>query len=325
MQWNLSPLNSINNINNLGNVPRVEVQTLQHPELTQVQDRMVQKILLELNEFDNLYFEVCNEPYFASVTKEWQDHIIKTIVNTEEQLGTRHMIAQNFANGSMQIEDPNPHLSIFNFHYAIPDAALLNYGFNKAIGDDETGFAGTADAAYRIEGWNFFLAGGATLNHLDYSFTTDHENGTYQFPKTQPGGGGAALRSQFKILHDFIAGFNFIKMKPSPDVIKGGLLENIIGQVLAEHNKAYAAYFAKKQGNRVDFSGSLAALFPSSELKENPPQPVMDLPAGKYNIEWIDTLTGNITKSEKINHPGGNLTLQPPAFDVDIALRMIRI
>ena len=29
---------------------------------------LVRKVVRELNEFDNVYFEICNEPYFGGVT-----------------------------------------------------------------------------------------------------------------------------------------------------------------------------------------------------------------------------------------------------------------
>ena len=35
----------------------------------------MKKLVTELNEFDNLYFEVCNEPYFGGVTDDWQRRI----------------------------------------------------------------------------------------------------------------------------------------------------------------------------------------------------------------------------------------------------------
>ena len=36
---------------------------------------MTRKIVTELNGFDNLYFEVANEPYFGGITLEWQHHV----------------------------------------------------------------------------------------------------------------------------------------------------------------------------------------------------------------------------------------------------------
>jgi len=69
---------------------------------------MTRKIVTELNEFDNLYFEICNEPYFGGVTLEWQQHIADIIVATEKALPNQHLISQNVANGSAKITKPHP-------------------------------------------------------------------------------------------------------------------------------------------------------------------------------------------------------------------------
>ena len=80
------------------------------------------------------------------------------------------------ANGSATISAPHAGVSVFNFHYAAPpDAVATNYHLNKVIGDNETGFRGTSDAPYRIEAWDFIIAGGGLFNHLDYSFAAGYE------------------------------------------------------------------------------------------------------------------------------------------------------
>src|SRR6266550_2333208 len=43
-------------------------------------------IVAELNGLDNVYYEICNEPYFGGVTMEWQHHIADVIVETEKGL-----------------------------------------------------------------------------------------------------------------------------------------------------------------------------------------------------------------------------------------------
>ena len=177
--WKLSPMNATNNINDIGKMERTEVYTLNHPSLLAVQDSMVRRIVKELMDFDNVYYEICNEPYFGGVTLEWQNHIAETIVKAEARFKTKHLIAQNIANKSKKVVNPNPHVSIFNFHYAKPPTAVTeNYGLNKVIGDDETGFAGSEPKPYRLEGWDFIIAGGAVYDNLDYSFTVGHEDGT---------------------------------------------------------------------------------------------------------------------------------------------------
>ncbi|HWQ56724.1 MAG TPA: cellulase family glycosylhydrolase, partial [Bryobacteraceae bacterium] len=192
--WKASPMNTLNNINGIGNVARSDVLALKDPRLTEVQDAMVRKIVGELRDFDNLYYEICNEPYFGGVTAEWQEHIAQVIVQTEAAFPKKHLIAQNWANGSKVITKPNPLVSLFNFHYSRPPSSVaMNWGLDRAIGNNETGFDGAADATYRIQGWDFLMAGGALYNNLDYSFTVGHEDGTFAPPPDTPGGGSAAL------------------------------------------------------------------------------------------------------------------------------------
>jgi hypothetical protein len=101
--WELSPLNARNNINGVGDVKRTEVLTLTDPRLLAVQDAMVRKIVEELRPFDNLYYEICNEPYAGKVPAAWEAHIARTI---RKAAGRERLIAQNIANGSTKIEAP---------------------------------------------------------------------------------------------------------------------------------------------------------------------------------------------------------------------------
>ncbi len=302
-QWDLSPVKASNNIQGIGDIPRTKVLTLDNGPLLAIQDAMVRKIVTELRDFDNVYYEICNEPYFGGVTIAWQNHIAETIKSTEAAFPAQHLIAQNISNGSKKIEDPNQSVSIFNFHYSRPpESVAMNFGLNRAISDDETGFRGTGDSAYRREGWDFILAGGAVYDNLDYSFTVGHEDGTFRFPSTQPGGGGHALQTQLSILKKFIETFDFVHMHPDNSDIKAvGNAAKIY--TLAQPGKAYAVY--------VDGGGPRTTL-------------LCNVPAGRYHAEWINTLTGAVDKAEDVSHAGGVLTLASPAYSEDIALRLVQ-
>ncbi len=299
--WNLSPMNAANNINGIGTMKRTEVYTLKYPDLLAVQDAMVQKIVEELKDFDNLYYEICNEPYFGGVTVEWQNHIAGTIVKGEAAFKAKHLIAQNIANKTKKVVEPNPHVSIFNFHYAKPPISVVeNYDLNKVIADDETGFAGSDPGPYRREGWDFIIAGGAVYDNLDYSFTVGYEDGTAKI--NAPGGGGPVLRRQLEVLKDFINSFNFTTMKPDSSIIKSTLPQNATARALVEQGRAYAIYI--NGANVADL--------------------VLELPAGAYRAQWINTKTGTADKEETFQHQGGNRTLISPAYTEDIALRILR-
>jgi hypothetical protein len=146
-------------------------------------------------------------------------------------------------------------VSLFNFHYATPPTAVKeNWSLGKALGDDETGFRGTADDPYRLEGWDFMLAGGAVYSHLDYSFTTEHEDGTFvPLPAKQPGGGGPTMRQQLGILAKFLNGLDFVDMEPREDIVRSGLPEALSARGLAQSGKAYALYVRLKPSPSRDY------------------------------------------------------------------------
>jgi hypothetical protein len=404
---------------------------------------------LELNRYDNLYYEICNEPYFGGVTLEWQKTMSDVIKKTESTLAKKHLIAQNIANNSQKIEDPDKNIDIFNYHYAVSEAVDENYHLNKIIGDDETGFAGTDDAPYRIEGWNFLLSGGALFDHLDYSFAVGFEDGTFKFPSSQPGGGGIALRNQFNIMKSFLYDFDFIQMEPMQETLTGGIPQHMSARILGKSGDAYGCYFFEKSqtdvnyslrwagkivpdysesytfytvtddgvrlwidnalliddwtthapeenqgkirlqaGNAVDikleffqgmggaradlywsspslkrqiipgevfrlpvgdapglrielfsdnvlhalldsavvdhieFNGVLGSIFTDS-TKSDILKPEINLPAGTFHYQWINTKSGVVEKSGMFEHQGGTIILEAPVFNIDIALKII--
>src|SRR5262249_32604606 len=152
-------------------------------------------------------------------------------------------ISQNIANFKARLDYPHPEVSIFNFHYATPpDTVALNWDLNKAIGDNETGFRGTNTAPYRMEGWDFIVAGGALFNNLDYSFTAGHEDGTFAFPASKPGSGSPELRRQYRVLSQTIRSFDFIHMRPANELVKANLPAGVSIRVLARPRQEYLVY-----------------------------------------------------------------------------------
>ena len=307
LQWKLCPLYIGNNINHIGDVTdQKEILSLKHKDILDIQEKMVRKIILELKDFDNLYYEVCNEPYFGDIEalEAWEQHMTGVIADAEKDFGYKHLISQNIANGSQRIGSPNPLVSIFNFHYARPPVTVeMNYGLNKIIGDNETGFDGIEDTSYRKEAWNFMVAGGGLFDNLDYSFTVDEENGSFHVPETQPGGGGRGLRKQLGILKGVLDEMDFIHMKPDDSILRNSG-EGTSSRVLALEGKQYLIYVSHK-GQKA------ASCTISAELQK-----------GKYKGEWIDTRTGVRSKISIPEHSGGILQIISPVFSEDIALKI---
>lgn len=300
-QWKLSPMNAVNNINGGGPEDRTHVYTLdKSKELLSVHENLVRKIVAELKEYPNLIYEICNEPYFGGVTLEWQHHIATVIQEAEKDFEHPHLISQNIANGSQKIKNPHSFVSVFNFHYAAPPVAVAqNYHLNKVIGDNETGFDGNSDSTYRKEGWAFIFAGGALYNNLDYSFTAGHENGTFQYPTSQPGGGSQALRKQLSFLKNFIGSFDFVRMKPDSTIVQNkSELKDV--QVLAEPGKQYGIYIYGK----------------------GPFQLQLSIPQGTYEVEYLDPASGKTERQQPVNS-SGTLRISTPAYNEDVGIKIV--
>jgi len=314
--WALSPMNARNNVNGVGAVARTNVYTLdRHGGLLSIQEAMVRRIVQAVQKHDNLYFEICNEPYFGGVTIAWQHHIADVIHAAEWDTKTRHLVSMNIANGQAKVEQPHPAVSILNFHYAYPpEAVALNFGLDRVIGDNETGFRGTNDLPYRVEAWSFLMAGGGLFNHLDYSFVVGHEDGTFVYEEKQPGGGNRLFRNQMKILGDFLRSFDFIRMKPDTAVIAGGVPARHRAYALGQPNEAWAVYLARDTKDKQAPTGPRTATL------------ALKLPPGAYSVEWLDPRT-NRRDSKKIEGKadGGPARLPTPAFDEDIALAVRKL
>ncbi|MSU58339.1 MAG: hypothetical protein EXS35_09185 [Pedosphaera sp.] len=214
---------------------------MKHDDLTAVQKAVTRKIVEALNEFDNVYYEVCNEAWLGGVTIPWQNEIVATIVEAESSMTRKHLIALNLA--GLKISEPNPAVSIYNFHHPAPaDAVAANYVLDGVIGDNETGFRGRENLAYRTEAWDCIIAGGALFSSLDYSFTPTHPDGSFPDYKS-PGGGNSEFRKQLRVLKDFIHGFDFVRMSPDDSVIKACAPAGLrVTRALSENGRAYAIY-----------------------------------------------------------------------------------
>ena len=279
----------------------------------------------ELNLFDNVFFEVQNEPYgdlkeislvlnpYDSESEEnwmkrvdvatsdsllWQRMVVSLLRDEEERLPKQHLIAQNYCNFRCPLEEIDRRVSILNFHYAWPEAVSLNYGYGRLIGFDESGFSGKDDVTYRSQAWRFIMAGGGLFNNLDYSFAVGYEDGTAI--NDAPGGGSSQLRGYLKILKEFITRFDFVRMRPSKDIVVHA--PGTTPFVLADPGREYAVYL--DGGEQCGLS--------------------LMIPPGKYRVEWVDVATGKNLSSRAIDQRGNRMVVASPPYQQAIALRILR-
>ena len=325
--WRVSPFHPSNNVNGTGAIDWKMANTLQNGNILPWQERYVRKLVREANGFDNVIFEIQNEPWsdrptLASVVNPylqgpardrypnsidladglslaWQARVAQWIASEEASLPNKHLIAQNYSNFGIPVRELIPGVSIVNFHYAYPVAVEANYGLAKAIGYDETGFLGREDDTYCHQAWNFLLSGGSVFNSLDYSFSPGHEDGSDAEPNG-PGGGSSALRRRLGILSRFLNSMPLPDLAPDWRAVGHGA--GVYARVLSTPGGEYAMYFDGDGPSRI----------------------TMNLPAADYSGEWIDTGTGRTTPLNRFHHRGGEKVFETPDFRNGIALRLVR-
>lgn len=325
--WDICPQNPANNINMSGELDRKDAQTLINGDLLFYQVSFVRKMVQELNAYNNFFFEIQNEPWsdhavpvYNIVNKEdlkvgdwsykadfaddasmaWQEHLASVIDQEEEGLAKKHLIAQNYTNFRASIPEVSDHISIINFHYAWPDAARWNYHYNRVIGFDESGFAGSGDQVYRRQAWQFILSGGALFNNLDYSFYVGYEDGSGV--NSAPGGGSNTLRFQLKVLSEFIHGFELENLYPEQSSVLHS--PGLIPFVLSDHNGTYAVFLRA--------TGTV-----NSSL-------LLETGDGSFQVQSLNTITGSYSEPVLISAIDGMLTLDIDIPQGELALKITR-
>jgi hypothetical protein len=87
--WPLSPLYHENNIQGVGRDGYKDAQTLKEPALVEREAAYVRKIVQQVNGFDNVILEVCDEPSLFTPIAEagpWVAHMLEITRNAETNL-----------------------------------------------------------------------------------------------------------------------------------------------------------------------------------------------------------------------------------------------
>ncbi len=87
--------------NNTQNLPlsledsaKLQIYTLDHPEITRLQEAYVRKVIETVLEYNNVLYEISNENHPGST--DWQYHMIRFIKRTEEEMGKSHPVGMTF-------------------------------------------------------------------------------------------------------------------------------------------------------------------------------------------------------------------------------------
>jgi len=331
-RWPLSPLYHENNVQGVGKCDFEDFQTLKDADLVRRQSEYVRKITQEVNAYDNVILEVCDEPAAFTPPAEagpWVGRLLDVVHNTESQLPNKHLIAQEVQGG---IGGPidfggNPALSIIVGQYVWgserQNAEMggikgldYEYGHNKPIEFNETAYypfqyrRGDPLLASRVEAWEFIVGGGASFNQLNSRYAIEDPAG-----KTPD---NAQILSALRNLKNFIYSFDFIKMHPDTNFVVSGIPSGTYCRGISQPGAQYALYH---HHSVLEESKSSYVVTPGKYAETL----VLNLPGGAYQADWIDPASGSIVGSLRFTHQGGDKDLITPEHTVDIALRIKRI
>ncbi len=326
--WPISPLYHENNIQGVGKGDYLDAQTLKDAELIKRMDDYVSKITREVNDFDNVILEICDEPSLFTSHADagpWVSHFIGTIQNTERSLPKKHIIAQEVegpVNGPIDLSG-NPGISLIVGQYVQEGgsdqmggmkALDMEYHHNKAIELNETAYypawyKGDKVGASRVEAWEFIVGGGAGFNHLNGRYTVADPAG-----KTPD---NAQVLTALRNLKDFIYSFDFLKMRKDKSFIVTKVPPGAYRRSISQPGEQYAVYqhHSQIEPRNHYYIVTTGTYEEGLELK---------LPAGSYKVDWIDPATGSTLSTDTFTHKGGNRKFTTPRYTVDIALRIKR-
>ena len=324
--WPISPLYHKNNIQGVGDCHFNDAQTLRHPDLAQREVDYVRKLTQELNGFDNVILEICDEPILLGTpvaeAGKWIRHLAVVITATESRLPKRHMIAQ-------QVEGPlggpcdfsaDPSIAVITTQYVFEASAQqlggmqaldLKYQLDKPIELNETNYypiwyAGDKVAASRVEAWEFIVGGGAGFNHLNGLYTVQDPAGST--PEN------ARICTALKNLKEFMESLDFIQMHQDREFVGGGVPNGARCRGISQPGRQYALYLHHSTGEK----GAAYKVSPG-DYRE---QLQVRLARGTYRADFVDPASGAVLRTEQFEHAGGARTLATPAHSVDIALRI---
>jgi hypothetical protein len=286
------------------------------------QQAYIQEITRRLNEFDNLIYDICDEPSIMSsdeAVRTWVDTMITAFWEVEKTLPNQHLLGQTVRSGSPDFSgDPRIDWLPTEYLTQADECLALDYSDNKPIVLVETAYfplwyKGDANLQVheaRVEEWEFMVGGGAGHITLDANYTRD--NPTARGTLTQQ-----ALVPQKKLLREFLQSFDFSRMTRSTAFSVVQAEAHLHARGIAEIGKQYALY-----AHHSILDGGAYIAVPGLYEEEIV---LHDVPEGKYIVEWVHPESGTVLRTDRIHQiEAGSFKLVSPSYAIDIALKMMR-
>jgi hypothetical protein len=343
--WALNPLRAENNKQHVGTIGWQDYLSLKDPELVRRQSAFARKIIQETSGYDNVYYEICNEPGgglpgHASVADvdAWQEEMARVLRDEMRRLNRPHLLSgqqaftyaeknafpmdATFAGKTFDIVNDHPlPNTLFDGHVY----ELGNFMSKELMLDQVASFCRATDSRpkpvvldedntasmYRdTTGWTIHRkrAWTALLSRCHYDFID------FSITVGSERGTAAsqrAIRSWMQYLSEFMASFDFIHAKLAPDWI-ASYPQHLTASGLSVAGHDYVAYLADSR--EVGDPAAGEAIGGSVSLL---------LPPGSYDVRLYSPVTGEYSPAIEVAGRGKR-SLVLPAFREDIVIRATR-
>lgn len=343
--WALNPLRAENNKQKVGKVSWQEYISLRNPELLARQEAYARKIVEETGQYDNVYYEICNEPggglpghVTAAEVDAWQQKMAGILRQELARRNRQHLLfgqgaftyaphfEQSFDksfSGSMLDAvniHPLPNLTYHNRTYQLGnfmskelqleqfrDFFIAAASAQKPCISDEDNCASMYlnDAGWTIDRKRAWMA---TMCGAHYDYI-DFSIILGSEAGTQES--RDKIRTWMKHLSEFIHSFDFIHAQPAPSWIESKPAPLVAG-TLALPGSDYVAYLADGR-ELTDPSAGEPVSGPVS----------VTLPQGKFRASLYSPVAGMYSPILSVEG-GKRVAIDLPQFQNDIVLRVQR-
>lgn len=313
-QWANHPMNAANNVNGIDGDPNgdgrgLEVQMLQVPAITGLQQAYIRKVVDTVNDLDNVLYEIANESLDRPEIMKWQVEMINYANEYQRRKPQQHPvgITNLIAYGKVEIKNASNAAL-----YATP-ADWISPGLTLWGPDDPYSSNPPATTGRKVEILD--------TDHTWNSTATTHSS--------------VQRADQAWVWKSFLRGYNPIYMDPmdlsQPDGVMTYAKRNSHAIALARPAMGHTRAYAERM--------NLAAMTPRNELSSsqyclaNPGREYLvylpdggdvsvDLAAasGPFEVEWFNPRAGKASRGERV--PGAAQRTFKAPFDGDAVLHL---
>ncbi len=345
--WALNPLRAQNNLQKVGAIEWQEYNSLKDRALNERQFAFAEKIVQETSPFDNVYYEICNEPgggFGGHATPAdvdaWQTEIARVVRAQLKRLGRNHLVfaSQAFSytpkfTQELDATFAGPLADAANVH-PLPGTVLggrtymlgnfmsqeltlaelaefcraaQNYAKPCVLDEDNTASMYRDPIGWTIHRKRAWIAA-LSQAHYDY---IDFSITVGSEAGTKESSAG--IRTWMKHLSEFLHAFDFVHAKPQPQWIEKKP-EHLVSAALATPGHEYVAYLADAR----EVSDKTAGEPIAGAI-------VFRLPEGNYRASLYSPTTGGESPALKIHGGSEAISLELGDFRHDVVVRVKRI